>query len=209
MAKADGRSSDELLAMYALEGFLDRLSTSPRADDLVLKGGVLLAVYDTRRPTRDIDLPATNLAGDSDTVLELVRDITAVHKDDGLVFDAGSATAEVIRDEEEYSGVRVRLIGHLSRARIALHVDVNVGDPIVPRQYRSRYLAFSGEPSQCVDTRYPWCLPRRSLRQSNAGRSTLAGVTTPTSPSSAPGTMSTATRSQPPSMWSPGTAMPP
>jgi hypothetical protein len=48
--------------------------------------------------------------------LELVRDIAAVHKDDGLVFDAGSATAEVIRHEEEYSGVRVRLIGHLSRA---------------------------------------------------------------------------------------------
>ena len=55
MAKADGRSTDELLALYALEGFLDRLSTSPRADDLVLKGGVLLAAYDTRRPTRDIN----------------------------------------------------------------------------------------------------------------------------------------------------------
>src|SRR5680860_1628031 len=64
MAKADGRSTDELLALYALEGFLDRLSTSPRADGLVLKGGVLLAAYDTRRPTRDIDLQATNLAGD-------------------------------------------------------------------------------------------------------------------------------------------------
>ena len=116
LAKADGRATDELLALYALEGFLDRLSSSPRADDLVLKGGVLLAAYDTRRPTRDIDLQATNLAGDSDTVLELVRDIAASHRDDGLVYDASSATAEVIRDEEEYSGVRIRLIGHLSRA---------------------------------------------------------------------------------------------
>jgi len=91
MAKAAGRSTDELLALYALEGFLDRLSTSSRADDLVLKGGVLLAAYDTRRPTRDIDLQATHLAGDADTVLALVRDIAAVHRDDGLVFDAGSA----------------------------------------------------------------------------------------------------------------------
>src|ERR1035437_2247941 len=40
--------------------------------------------------------------------------------------------AEVIRDEDEYSGVRVRLVGHLSRARIPFHVDVNVGDPFVP-----------------------------------------------------------------------------
>jgi hypothetical protein len=132
LAKADGRATDELLALYALEGFLDRLSSSPRADDLVLKGGVLLAAYDTRRPTRDIDLQATNLAGDSDTVLELVRDIAASHRDDGLVYDASSATAEVIRDEEEYSGVRVRLIARLSRARIPFHVDVNVGDPIWP-----------------------------------------------------------------------------
>jgi hypothetical protein len=85
MAKADGRSTDELLALYALEGFLDRLSSSSRADDLVLKGGVLLAAYDTGCPTRDIDLQATHLAGDADTVLALVRDIAAVHKDDGLV----------------------------------------------------------------------------------------------------------------------------
>ena len=132
LAKNDGRSTDELLALYALEGFLDRLSSSSRAPDLVLKGGVLLAAYDTRRPTRDIDLQATDLAGDADTVLALVRDIAAIHKDDGLVFDAGSATGEVIRDDEQYSGVRVRLIGHLSRARIPFHVDVNVGDPIVP-----------------------------------------------------------------------------
>lgn len=41
MAKADGRATDELLTLYALEGFLDRLSTAPRAGDLVLKGGVL------------------------------------------------------------------------------------------------------------------------------------------------------------------------
>ncbi|HZW42813.1 MAG TPA: nucleotidyl transferase AbiEii/AbiGii toxin family protein [Dermatophilaceae bacterium] len=132
LAKADGRATDELLALYALEGFLDRLSSSLRSDDLVLKGGVLLAAYDTRRPTRDIDLQATNLAGDADTVLELVRDIAASHKNDGLVYDSGSATAEVIRDEEEYSGVRVRLIAHLSRARIPFHVDVNVGDPVWP-----------------------------------------------------------------------------
>ena len=93
---------------------------------------IAIAAYDTLRPTRDIDLQATRLAGDADTVLALVRDIAAVHQDDGLVYDAGSAIAEVIRDEEEYSGARVRLIGHLSRARIPFHVDVNVGDPIVP-----------------------------------------------------------------------------
>ena len=56
-ARADDRSTDELLQLAALEAFVDRLSTSARARDLVLKGGVLLAAYELRRrPTRDVDL---------------------------------------------------------------------------------------------------------------------------------------------------------
>jgi len=38
----------------------------------------------------------------------------------------------VIREEDDYSGVRVTLTGQLSRATIRLHVDINVGDPIWP-----------------------------------------------------------------------------
>jgi hypothetical protein len=144
LAKADGRATDELLALYALEGFLDRLSSSSRADDLVLKGGVLLAAYGTRRPTRDIDLPATHVAGDADTVLALVRDIAAVHKDDGLVFDAGSATAEVIRTRRSTpgcgSGSSVTCHARASRSTLTS----TLATPSCPRQDRSRYLAFSG-----------------------------------------------------------------
>jgi Nucleotidyl transferase AbiEii toxin, Type IV TA system len=84
------------------------------------------------RPTRDIDLQATRLNNDAGTVLALVRDIAAIQKDDGLVYDTGAATADVIRDEDPYVGVRVSLTCHLSRARIPLHVDFNVGDPIWP-----------------------------------------------------------------------------
>jgi hypothetical protein len=38
----------------------------------------------------------------------------------------------VIRDQDEYTGVRVTLTGRLSAARITMHIDVNVGDPIWP-----------------------------------------------------------------------------
>ena len=68
-ARAEGRPTDELLALYALEGFLGRLAVSEHIDNLVLKGGVLLAAYDTRRPTNDIDFQARTLANDADTVL--------------------------------------------------------------------------------------------------------------------------------------------
>ena len=43
-----------------------------------------------------------------------------------------SATASIIRDEDEYTGVRVSLHVALAMARLTFHVDVNVGDPMVP-----------------------------------------------------------------------------
>jgi hypothetical protein len=119
--------------MYGLEGFLTRLVASPYKGKLVLKGGVLLAAYDTRRPTRDVDLQGHHLTNDTEAVLEMVRNIAAIDVDDGLALDAAGASAETIRDDEIYSGARVTITGHLSVARLRFHVDVNVGDPIWPR----------------------------------------------------------------------------
>jgi hypothetical protein len=47
-------------------------------------------------------------------------------------FDTTAATAEVIRDEDEYNGARVSMPATLATARLPFHVDVSVGDPIVP-----------------------------------------------------------------------------
>lgn len=132
LARRQGRPTDELLQLYALEGFLDRLAQSPHADRLVLKGGVLLAAYDARRPTRDIDIAATELRASPEDVLQLVRKIAAVDIEDGIIYDADTATAGVIRDTDAYPGVRVALSARLATAQLALHVDVNVGDPIAP-----------------------------------------------------------------------------
>ena len=59
-ARATGRPVDELFQFYALEGFLRRLTRTSHADNFVLKGGVLLAAYSDRRPTRDVDLAAAD-----------------------------------------------------------------------------------------------------------------------------------------------------
>jgi len=131
-ARQTGRPTDELIQLYALECFLDRLTQSAFASNLVLKGGVLLAALDARRPTRDIDLAASALRNTEAEILTVVRAIAGISIEVGIEFDPEQATAEVIREEHEYSGVRVTLGGTLSRAMIRLHVDVNVGDPIWP-----------------------------------------------------------------------------
>lgn len=135
-ARAAGRPMGEYLRLYALEGFLLRLSMSAHRERFVLKGGVLLAAHDLRRPTTDIDVAALRTANDASEIQRLVVDVAATPVpdalDDGLVFDLTDVLAEVIREEDEYSGVRVRLVAHLATARERFHVDVNVGDPIWP-----------------------------------------------------------------------------
>jgi hypothetical protein len=131
-ARQDARPFDELLTLYTLEGFLVRLSASPHASDLVLKGGLLLAAYEARRPTRDADFAARHIDNDVEEVTRLIQEIAALPIDDGIVFEAGSARGEVIRDDDAYSGVRVHLTCQLSSANTYLKVDVNIGDPITP-----------------------------------------------------------------------------
>jgi hypothetical protein len=54
-ARRTGRPTDDLIQLYALESFLERLTISEYAENFALKGGVLLAAPDTRRPMRDVD----------------------------------------------------------------------------------------------------------------------------------------------------------
>ncbi len=135
-ALSAGRTTAEYLRLYALEGFLLRLANSPHKNRFVLKGGVLLAAYELRRPTADVDLAAIATPGAVETVRKLVADVAAAQLpdglDDGLTFDLDDVRAETIRDGDAYGGVRVRLVASLATAREPFHVDVNVGDPIWP-----------------------------------------------------------------------------
>jgi len=131
-AKRTGRPTDGLIQLYALECFLDRLVNSKFADTFILKGGVLLAALDARRPTRDIDFAARAIENTTEKILSAVQTIAAISLEDGMEFDSSGATAETIREKDSYSGIRVTLGGTLSRAVIRFHVDVNVGDPIWP-----------------------------------------------------------------------------
>lgn len=132
-ARRSGRPTDELIQLYVLEAFLARLANSALRDTLVLKGGVLLATFGDRRPTRDVDLAGLDVSSEADAVLGLVRRVLGTEvADDGVEFDLDTASAEVIREEHEYAGVRVSIDARLASARAHFHVDVNVGDPIWP-----------------------------------------------------------------------------
>ena len=132
LARTTGRGTAEMLQLYVLERFVARVAASSTSDRLVLKGGVLMAAFGQRRPTRDVDLLALDLDNTPETVRQLVKEIAVQDLHDGLNIDPDSLRARIIREGAHYAGVRVRLEARLATARIIFHVDVNVGDPVEP-----------------------------------------------------------------------------
>lgn len=134
------RSRDErtdfqvLLTRYALERLLYRLSRSAHRNRFILKGAMLFVTWleTPFRPTRDLDL-----LGYGENTPEAIRDTfraicTEPVEDDGVVFDVDRLEAEPIREDLEYSGVRVRTQATIAGARVAIQVDVGFGDAITP-----------------------------------------------------------------------------
>lgn len=132
LARADyGANTGGLLVVYAIEGFLRRLSASRYATKMTLKGGMLMAAMSARRMTRDADLSTVGVSNDEAEVAAIVGEIAAVKlaSDDGLAFDATTITTEVMREDAEYHGVRVKLVAHLATARMTTTLDFSFGDP--------------------------------------------------------------------------------
>jgi hypothetical protein len=91
------------------------------------------------RPTRDLDvLGFGDIA--SDTLTQIFRDVCGMDVDaDGLQFDATKISISEIREDQEYRGYRVRLVARLGTAIVQLHVDVGIGDAVVPAPERILY----------------------------------------------------------------------
>lgn len=129
-----GEDFNALLTQFAIERFLYRLSRSPLADRVVLKGAMLFRVWSgsLHRPTKDVDLLGYGEAT-ADAVTAMIRQIlTTAVEDDGIVFDADSVKAEEIRENQEYGGIRATFTAALDKAVIPLQADVGFGDAITP-----------------------------------------------------------------------------
>jgi len=160
LGRAQRRPVAELYSLYALECVLDRLGRTRYRDDFVLKGGILLAAYRLRRPTGDIDLQAMDFALDVEHVRAVVEETASVQIDDGLVLSTNSLAVEQIRDEEEYTGLRVivkEVTLHGRRLPAGIKLDISTGDPITPAPLTVRlpgllggFVEVSGHPLPTV-----------------------------------------------------------
>lgn len=134
VSKQVNRPFNDLVMYYAIERFLYRLSQSRYADRVVLKGGLMLQVWNTpvTRVTRDIDLLG-KLDNDLGEIKEMIRAVCAVTvEDDGLVFDPGTVTTVRITEDADYEGVRATFKGRFGKMLLAMQVDFGFSDVITP-----------------------------------------------------------------------------
>lgn len=133
LAREKGQAFDLILTRFATERLLHRLSTTLHRDRFVLKGAMLMPTWfsDPHRPTRDVDLLGF---GDPapEPMLAVFREICAVEANDGIRYDVDALRVELIREELEYGGLRLRTTAHLAGARTAVVIDIGFGDAIEP-----------------------------------------------------------------------------
>lgn len=147
-AKNNKEDFNLLLSRYGMERFLYRLSVSPHNDRFILKGASLFLVWKGQnyRVTRDADLLGLGIS-DIEKLADLFREICNVEfQGDGMIYMPESLNAEEIREDQEYDGVRITLIGMLNQARIPLQVDIGFGDAITPAPEQIEYPTLFNAP---------------------------------------------------------------
>jgi predicted nucleotidyltransferase component of viral defense system len=133
LSKERNQPFELLLIRYVLERLLYRLSLSQYRERFVLKGAILIATWfeDPFRPTRDVDLLGFG-DSDPDALLSVFREIGAVQFDDAVTFDAAGWSVDLIRDELEYGGLRLKNNATVDGARVRVAIDIGFGDAIEP-----------------------------------------------------------------------------
>jgi predicted nucleotidyltransferase component of viral defense system len=134
MSKGDSTKAQIIIRNYVMERFLERLSISQYRDNLILKGGTLVAavVGLDNRSTFDMDATVKNLSLTEESARNFVEDIAGVPIDDGMSFEIKSVAP--IMDEADYPGIRVSLDTTLETMHTPLKLDFSSGDIITPRE---------------------------------------------------------------------------
>ena len=138
-SRSDIRPFQELVQYYAMERFLYRLSQSHHANRFILKGALMLRIWQTPdiRPTMDIDLLGrTN--NDMSLLISNITDILSVDVEpDGLSFFPDDITAERITEDAEYEGIRIWFPAKQDTMTLNMQIDIGFGDVIYPGPEKS------------------------------------------------------------------------
>ncbi len=132
IAKEKNINSAVVLRNYMLERLLERISKSKYKDNFILKGGMLVAsiVGIDSRATIDLDATLRHFPLSKENLEKAFGDILKIEIDDGITIKPLNITE--IREDAEYHGFRLGLVGMVDESKIPLKVDITTGDEITP-----------------------------------------------------------------------------
>lgn len=135
LARRDNKPFLELLQYFAMERFLYRLSISPYSDQFVLKGALLLHVWQVkdRRATKDIDLlgKTNNSPGCIEEIVKEICDVR-VEVPDGILFHSNSVSTRIMQKQSKQCGIRASFLATSEKAKISMQIDMGFGDVVIP-----------------------------------------------------------------------------
>ena len=139
LSSQKGVPSNVILQDYFFDAFLKRLAKSPYVENFVFKGGFLLSTTlgIDFRSTMDMDFLLTKLAMNKENIKKIFKEIAEIDVDDNITFDF--VDINDIRQEDEYGGFNVSLLGRLENVKVVVSIDIATGDPITPSSVSYNY----------------------------------------------------------------------
>jgi len=138
-SKQTGAPINTILHNYMMERLLERVSLSSYRENLILKGGFLIAamVGIERRSTMDLDATMKGLPVDREGIETILNEIISINADDNVTFEIRNI--KNIHDISEYDDFRVSLRAVFHTIRVEMKIDITIGDVIIPREIEYPY----------------------------------------------------------------------
>ena len=145
IAKKKGVPAQQVQQQYLLEEILKAIALSQYKDSFILKGGYLIGqiIGLDKRTTMDLDVTLKGISLNIDTLISVFNEIV-VFSESVFLFNVESA--EQIRGEDKYGGVRLKISASYEHLQEYVFIDITTDDAITPRQIKYQVLSvFDGK----------------------------------------------------------------
>jgi len=128
------------------ERFLARLARSSFSDKFIFKGGFLLSyLLRIGRETSDLDFLLTHIQAGEQEIQAVFNEIATVPINDGFSFSY-QGVSPLMQPHMHYPGYRTTLQVFFDKMRDKIHIDVGVGDIVIPQPLSVPLFQYRGKP---------------------------------------------------------------
>ena len=144
IAKKKGVPAQQVQQQYLLEEILKAIARSRYKNSFILKGGYLIGqiIGLDKRTTMDLDVTLKGISLNTDTLISVFNEIVVL-SESAFLFHVESA--EPIRGEDKYGGVRLKISASYEHLQEYVFIDNTTDDAITPGQIKFQILSVFDE----------------------------------------------------------------